>query len=99
MPPARRRRFKQALTELRISHLRITPHSLRRGGATAYFRHSGSFALTAQRGNWASVATCRAYINEGLALHIDSGLGPKDLAELRRTGAGFSAMYGADPIF
>ena len=45
----------------------FTPYALRRGGATAMFQHSGSFARVAERGHWQSERAMRGYINKALA--------------------------------
>ena len=47
-----------------ISHLKYLPYSLRRGGATWYFRHTGSFSRTMVRGRWQHLKTCRLYVAE-----------------------------------
>ncbi len=44
-----------------------TSYSLRRGGATALFQHTGSFAKVAERGRWATERATRVYINQALA--------------------------------
>ena len=43
------------------------PYSLRRGGATADFRHHGRMDLTMIRGRWANQRTARIYVNDALA--------------------------------
>ena len=43
------------------------PYSLRRGGATHWFRTTGSLDATTDRGRWGCVKTARIYINTGLA--------------------------------
>ena len=43
------------------------PYSLRRGGATHWFRTTGSLDTTTDRGRWGCVKTARIYINTGLA--------------------------------
>ena len=44
------------------------PYSLRRGGATADFRHDGSMEKTLLRGRWGSTGAARNYVQEGLGL-------------------------------
>ncbi|CAK0793322.1 unnamed protein product, partial [Prorocentrum cordatum] len=45
----------------------ITRHSLRRGGASAFFVRSGSMEATLVAGRWASSATARLYIEGAVA--------------------------------
>ena len=49
---------------LGLGDLLITPHSLRRGKATARFRQCGSFHVVADEGRWDSLRTCRKYVDE-----------------------------------
>jgi len=62
-----RRNFQSLLWELGLSHLKLQPYSLRRGGATRLFRESGSFDEVAETGRWGHTTTAKVYINEGLA--------------------------------
>ena len=55
--------FEDGLVWLGVSHLRFKPYSLRRGGATAFFRKWKSMELTLERGRWASARIGRIYIN------------------------------------
>ena len=43
-----------------------TLHSLRRGGATHFFRVTGNLSAALERGRWISVSSGRIYITEGL---------------------------------
>ena len=45
----------------------VMPYSLRRGGATADFRHHGLFDKTIGRGRWGNAKTARIYINTAMA--------------------------------
>ena len=55
---------------LNLSHHKILPYSLRRGGATWYFQMTGSFSRTMVKGRWEHVKTCKMYINQAqLALN------------------------------
>ena len=42
------------------------PYSIRRGGATHFFRTTNSLDKTCDRGRWNSIATCRIYVNTAL---------------------------------
>ena len=43
------------------------PYSLRRRGATHFFRRTGNLSLSCSRGRWSSEKTARIYVNEALA--------------------------------
>ena len=61
-------RFRKAWNVMKmhfeISHLKYLPYSLRRGGATWYFNHTGNFSRTMLRGRWQHLKTCKLYIAE-----------------------------------
>ena len=50
-----------------LSSTRLTPHCLRRGGATWYFLASGSYDKTQHRGRWQCAKTARQYIDESVS--------------------------------
>ena len=58
--------MRQLAKALRFDHLLITPHSLRRGGATHLFRSGSSLGEIAETGYWSHVKTCRQYIDSAL---------------------------------
>jgi hypothetical protein len=58
--------FKAAVELLGLDSL-VKPYSLRRGGATHWFRETGSLDSTVDRGRWGSVKTARIYITTALA--------------------------------
>ena len=62
-----RRAFNQALKGLKLTELGLRPYSLRRGGATFFFQHHGSFDKLLLQGRWAAAKTARICLNEGLA--------------------------------
>ena len=66
-PHAWRRLFNQAMEGLDLLSFGYRPYSLRRGGATFFFQHHGSFDKLLVLGRWAAAKTARIYINEGLA--------------------------------
>ncbi len=43
------------------------PYGLRRGGATAFFQHCGSFGRTANRGRWGTEQAMKQYVTTALA--------------------------------
>ena len=46
---------------------RLTPHCLRRGGATWHFQRHGSYDLTQELGRWKQAKVAKLYINAALA--------------------------------
>ena len=48
-----------------LSGFGLKPYSLRRGGATSFFVHTGSLALALERGRWNQSGTARIYLTEG----------------------------------
>ena len=50
-----------------MAELFITPHSLRKGSATALFRATVSFDKVAALGRRDSITICRKYIDEAVA--------------------------------
>ena len=54
----------QAASFFGVSDERLTPHGLRRGGATWFFSVHDSYDATTAHGRWAHVATCRIYIDQ-----------------------------------
>ena len=69
-PPAHqwRAKFSDALKALKLEEFGFRPYSLRRGGATHWFRHHGSLDKLLIQGRWAAPKTAKLYINEGLAI-------------------------------
>ena len=67
LPPQRfADRFKEAVKALGLEGAGMRPYSLRRGGATAFFRATANLARTLERGRWVSVKTGRLYVCDGL---------------------------------
>ena len=60
--------FRRGLEELGCSHMRLSPYSLRRGGATHEYLSSGDLSLVMIRGRWTSARTARIYIEDGAAV-------------------------------
>ena len=61
-----RKYFSMIRQGLELNDLRLLPYSIRRGGATSYFRDTGSLDKTVVRGRWANSRTARIYINAAL---------------------------------
>ena len=66
--------FNRYLARLHLGSVGYKVYSLRRGGATHWFRKSGSMAGTCERGRWSSAQTARIYINDGLLTLLNLGL-------------------------
>ena len=54
----------------------VRPYSLRRGGATAYYRATRNMAATIERGQWSSLRVARLYINDGAAKEVELRIEP-----------------------
>ena len=78
-----RRRLKALVEAVRLEDLGVQWYSLRRGGATAFFMHTGSMEKTLLRGRWQSSATARLYLQDALAAVVDLQLGGAQVAFLR----------------
>lgn len=70
IPPAHvwRKQFSDLVTSLGFSDVLYRPYSLRRGGATFYFRQWGSLDRLMVLGRWHAVKSARIYIDEGMAI-------------------------------
>ena len=64
--PAFRRTLQKLVAASRLQHLDVLPHLLQKGRATSCFRRTGSLDRTAVRGRWASIKTCRIYVDQAL---------------------------------
>ena len=78
--------FARALDALGLSSYGFRPYSLRRGGATAYYRATRNMAATIERGRGATLRVARVYINDGLAKEVELRL-PLDVVARLRTRA------------
>ena len=68
--------FTTAMKEFGLSSYGFRPYSLRRGGATAYFRATRNMGATIERGRWSSLRVARIYINDGIAKEVELRLSP-----------------------
>ena len=66
--------FEDGIRWLGVCGLQFKPYSIRRGGATAFYRKSKSMELTLERGRWSTVRIGRIYINDGLAKETEMKL-------------------------
>ena len=70
-PAAFYKLFKEGLKWLDLEEVGFKPYSLRRGGATAYFRATRNMEATLDRGRWSSARVARIYVNDGLARELE----------------------------
>lgn len=69
-----RKTFNDTLIALDFSAVDFRPYSLRRGGATHFFTHQGSFDRLLVLGRWQSSRTARIYVNEGMSVLTELNL-------------------------
>ena len=69
--PSFRRHLDSLVQALQLENELITPHSMRRGGATDHYRVHGNLHATTVVGRWQSVKTCRLYIDQAIADRAD----------------------------
>ena len=63
-----RKLYAKAFKDLGLADWGFKPYSLRRGGATHFFRETGVLSQVTVRGRWLHAKTARLYINEALAV-------------------------------
>ena len=80
-----RKTFNEVLSALSFDKADYRPYSLRRGGATHFFSHLGSFDKLLQLGRWQAAKTARIYVNEGLAVLAEMNTGLNPFAKNLRT--------------
>ena len=76
--------WHNCLEALGLQELGFRPYSLRRGGATAYYRACHSMESTIERGRWANYKVARIYINDGLAKEVELRLPTAILADCKK---------------
>ena len=76
--------FQKGMEELGVSGMGFRPYSLRRGGATAFYRATCDMPATIERGRWATIRVARIYINDGLAKELELQLTKSILSSLSR---------------
>ena len=69
------------------------PYSLRRGGATAFYRATRNMPATIERGPWSTLRVARIYINDGLAKEIDLQFSTDQQARLLSRATIFAALF------
>ena len=63
--------FKDGLKWLGVSEHGFQVYSVRRGGATSFFRKTRNMEATLDRGRWSSARVARIYVNDGLAKQVE----------------------------
>ena len=78
-----RKYFSRLLSFFSFGSEGFTLHSLRRGGATHFFRVTGNLSATLERGRWLSVSSGRFYINEGMSFLAHRKIRPATATTLK----------------
>eukprot|EP00438_Fugacium_kawagutii_P018433 Skav226165 [mRNA] locus=scaffold2279:87554:93841:+ [translate_table: standard] len=73
-PSAWRKLFNLTVQALSLTEYEYRPYSLRRGGATFFFKRHGQLDRLLIQGRWQSSRTARLYLNDGLALLAEQQL-------------------------
>ena len=81
--------FSAGLRWLGLDGYGFKPYSLRRGGATAYFRSCRNMEATLDRGRWTTPRVARIYLNDGLAREVELRFSPAQRERLRLMVAAF----------
>jgi len=76
--------FRFYLQQLHFTNGGYKPYSLRRGGATYWFKKCGNMTGTCERGRWSSARTARIYINDGLLELLDIELSKAQRSRIDR---------------
>ena len=79
--------FESGLKWLGADGFGFKPYSIRRGGATAFFRATRNMEATLDCGRWASARVARIYVNDGLARELELRFSPELAARLKHYGA------------
>ena len=66
-PQAFRNEFAHHCSRFGLLKHKFRPYSLRRGGATALFKSTGSMELALLRGRWQSTKVAKIYLSDGLS--------------------------------
>ena len=82
-----RKLWHRVVKKLGMEDMAVRPCSLRRGGATWWFRATLSYDAVADCGRWSNVRTCRRYIEDAAAQLAASRLSMDQEKNLRALGA------------
>ena len=81
-----RKVFEQIKVLFKVEH-RLTPYSLRRGGASWYFLATNSMERTMLRGRWGSLGAAKVYVSESLSAAASLRLTQSQLKLISRFSA------------
>ena len=81
--------YKEALAYFSVVHPKLTPHGIRRGGATWHFGLYSLYDKTQEHGRWVQLSTARLYIDQATTATSE--------ANLQEPGA--SRLVGAQALF
>ena len=75
-----------------VAHPHVTPHSLRRGGATWHFKRCQNIDVVQSLGRWSQARTAKLYIDEALAVSSEAELSAEGRQQLRTVVFKFPAL-------
>ena len=84
--------FAEGLAALELQRFQFRPYSLRRGGATAFYRATRNMQATIERGRWSTLRVARIYINDGLAKETELQFSSSQLACLYGKASALAAF-------
>ena len=87
--PAFYNMFKQGIEWLGLQDQGFLLYSVRRGGATAFFRATRNMEATLDRGRWSSSRVARINVNDGLAREVEIRLSEAQLARIATMNSAF----------
>ena len=90
--------FRGYISQVGLGHVGYKLYSLRRGGATHWFRVTNSMEATCERGRWQSSRTARIYVNDGLLELLDLNLNPKQQRAVARGLKLWELFNSAQPL-
>lgn len=77
-------RFAAAAAHLHLSHFGFRGYSIRRGGATSFFRKTRFMPRTIERGRWATSKAARIYVTDVRSKEIEQRFTQEITARLNR---------------
>ena len=88
--------WAHVVASLKLQEFSLRPYSMRRGGATWEWRSTLSYDSVAHRGRWASLSTCRRYVEDSASALADLRLSDWHHAQLLALGARFRQWASAE---
>lgn len=87
-----RKYFAECISFFGLRAFDFRLYSVRRGGATHFFKNSGNMEQTLVRGRWESARTARIYLTEGMASLADCQINGAALSKIRAYAAIAAAL-------